>query len=189
MFLKNFLFITLFFVFFYNCQSPLEKKKKEFENCKITIESLEINNLRLFIIPLAPKAYIKANLKVENTNDVPVDIEKFYFKTFLLTNKNKNEQEQTLIADVTNQTLQTIPANSVKIIPTEMQTLFEENSGMKNISTYLYLAKTYLNGEDIDLLMDGSIEFSTMIGKLTIPVKEKLKANLNQKKKQEEKKP
>jgi hypothetical protein len=189
MLFKNFFFIILIFIFTHNCQTPFEKKKKEFENCKITIESLEINNLRLFIIPLAPKAYIKANLRVENTNDVPVDIEKFYFKTFLLSKKNKTEQEQTLIADVTNQTIQTIPANSVKIIPTEMQTLFEENSGIKNISTYLYLAKTYLNGEDIDLLMDGNIEFSTIVGKLNIPVKEKVKANLNQKKKQEEKKP
>ncbi len=163
---------------FVSCANPIEKKKKEFENCKITIDSLEIKNLRLFMVPLAPKAYIKANLRVENTNDVPVDIEKFQFKTFLL----ENDKESTLIAQVMNDQVQKVEAKSVKIIPTEMQTLFEENSSMKNISTYLNIAKSYLNGQDLDLLMDGTVEFNTIVGKINIPIKEKIKANLNQKK-------
>lgn len=170
------LFVVLFL--FINCANPIEKKKKEFENCKITIDSLEIKNLRLFVVPLAPKAYIKANLRVENTNDVPVDIEKFQFKTFLL----EKDKEDTLIAQVMNDQVQKVEAKSVKIIPTEMQTLFEENSSMKNISTYLNIAKSYLNGQDLDLLMDGTVEFSTIIGKINVPIKEKIKANLNQKK-------
>ena len=169
-------FVVLFV--FVNCANPIEKKKKEFENCKITIDSFEIKNLRLFVVPLAPKAYIKANLRVENTNDVPVDIEKFQFKTFLL----EKDKEDTLIAQVVNDQVQKVEAKSVKIIPTEMQTLFEENSSMKNISTYLNIAKSYLNGQDLDLLMDGTVEFNTIVGKIKIPIKEKVKANLNQKK-------
>jgi hypothetical protein len=175
-------FLLLFLAI--NCTNPIEKKKKEFENCKITVDSIEIKNMRLFIVPLAPKAYIKANLRVENTNDVPVDIEKFQFKTFLL----EKDKENTLIAQVQNDQVQKVEAKSVKIIPTEMQTLFEENSSVKNISTYLNIAKSYLNGQDLDLLMDGTIEFNTFVGKVNIPVKEKIKANLNQKK-TEEKKP
>jgi hypothetical protein len=175
---------TLFILLLLNCTNPIEKKKKEFENCKITIDSFEIKNLKLFIVPLAPKAYIKANIKVENTNDVPVDIEKFQFKTYLL----EKDKEDVLIANVVNEMMQTVPAKETKIIETEMQTLFEENTSMKNISTYMNLAKSYLNGGELDLLMDGNIEFNTFAGKISIPVKEKVKANLN-KKKSESKKP
>lgn len=119
--LKFSIFVILLF-FFFIAQTP-SKKRKELENCKITVDSLEIKNFRMFLIPPVPKLYFTANIQIENTNEVPVTIEKFAFKVSTVEGGN----EATYIAEVEHKSEHTIAARSTEIIQADMQTLFEEN--------------------------------------------------------------
>lgn len=168
---------------FLNCTNPIEKKRKELENCKITVDSLEIKNFRMFIVPPVPKLYFTANIQIENTNEVPVTIEKFSFKVSTVESGNEN----TYIAEVTSSNEHTIPALTSEIIQADMQTLFEENVNKKLVIVFADLIKLALGGGEIEFMLEGTVEFNTVLGKMNVPIREKVKTRLRNSKKTEKK--
>lgn len=168
---------------FTNCTNPIEKKRKELENCKITVESLQVKNFRMFLIPPVPKIYFTANIQIENTNEVPVTIEKFSFKVSTVEGGNEN----TYLAEVENKSEHTIPALTTEIIQADMQTLFEENVNKKLVIFFADLMKAALGGGEMEFILEGTIEFNTVLGKMNIPIKEKIKTSLRNTKKSEKK--
>lgn len=181
--LKLFLMILIAFIIFTNCTNPIEKKRKELENCKIKVDSLEIKNFRMFIVPPVPKLYFKANIQIENTNDVPVTIEKFYFKVLTVEGGNENSY----LAEVTNASEHVIAPFSTDMIQADMQTLFEENVNKKLVIFFADLLKAALSGGELEFIIEGTVEFDTILGKMNIPLKEKVKTSLRKPKKIEKK--
>lgn len=179
--LKLSLFISI--LLFSTCTNPIEKKRKELENCKITVDSLEIKNFRMFIVPPVPKLYFKANIQIENTNEVPVTIEKFSFKISTVDGGNENAY----LAEVENKSEHTIPALTTEIIQADMQTLFEENVNKKLVVFFADLIKAALSGGEMEFVLEGTVEFNTVLGKMNVPIKEKVKTRLRNTKKSEKK--
>lgn len=179
--LKLSLFVFLFL--FISCTNPVDKKRRELENCKITVDSLEIKNVRMFIVPPVPKLYFKANIQIENTNEVPVTIEKFSFKISTVESGNENAY----LAEVSNTSEKEIPALTTQIIQADMQTLFEENVNKKLVIFFADLIKAVLAGGEMEFILEGSVEFNTILGKMNIPIKEKVKTSLRKNKKPEKK--
>lgn len=179
--LKLSLFIVV--LVFSTCTNPIEKKRKELENCKITVESLKIKNVRMFIVPPVPKLYFNANIQIENTNDVPVTIEKFSFKVSTIEGGNEN----TYLAEVTNTNQRVIPPLTTEIVEAEMQTLFEENVNKKLVIFFADLIKSALGGGEMEFIIEGTVEFDTILGKMNVPIKEKVKTSLRNSKKTEKK--
>ena len=180
--LKFSIFVILLF-FLLHCTNPIEKKRKELENCKITVDSLEIKNFRMFLIPPVPKLYFTANIQIENTNEVPVTIEKFAFKVSTVEGGN----EATYIAEVEHKSEHTIAARSTEIIQADIQTLFEENVNKKLVIFFADLVKAALGGGEMEFILEGSIEFNTILGKMNIPIREKVKTRMRNPKKPEKK--
>ncbi|MBP7282765.1 MAG: hypothetical protein KBA66_14375 [Leptospiraceae bacterium] len=177
--LASFICILLFI----HCTNPIEKKRRELQNCKITVESLKVKNFRMFLIPPVPKIYFTANIQIENTNEVPVTIEKFSFKVSTVEGGNEN----TYLAEVENKSEYTIPALTTEIIQADMQTLFEENVNKKLMIFFADLMKAALGGGEMEFILEGTIEFNTVLGKMNIPLKEKVKTSLRNPKKTEKK--
>jgi len=175
--------LLLSILLFSTCTNPIEKKRKELENCKITVDSLEIKNVRMFIVPPVPKLYFKANIKIENTNDVPVTIEKFSFKISTIDGGNENAH----LAEVINANEHEIPAFATEIIQADMQTLFEENVNKKLVIFFADLIKAVLGGGEMEFVLEGTVEFNTILGKMNVPLKEKVKTSLRNNKKSEKK--
>ena len=170
--------LLLSILLFSACTNPIEKKRKELENCKITVDSLEIKNVRMFIVPPVPKLYFKANIKIENTNDVPVTIE-------ISTIDGGNENAH--LAEVINANEHEIPAFATEIIQADMQTLFEENVNKKLVIFFADLIKAVLGGGEMEFVLEGTVEFNTILGKMNVPLKEKVKTSLRNNKKSEKK--
>ena len=164
--------LLLSILLFSACTNPIEKKRKELENCKITVDSLEIKNVRMFIVPPVPKLYFKANIKIENTNDVPV-----------IDGGNENAH----LAEVINANEHEIPAFATEIIQADMQTLFEENVNKKLVIFFADLIKAVLGGGEMEFVLEGTVEFNTILGKMNVPLKEKVKTSLRNNKKSEKK--
>ena len=137
----------------------------------------------MFIVPPVPKLYFTANIQIENTNDVPVTIEKFSFKVSTVESGNEN----TYIAEVTSSNEHTIPALTSEIIQADMQTLFEENVNKKLVIVFADLIKLALGGGEIEFMLEGTVEFNTVLGKMNVPIKEKVKTRLRNSKKTEKK--
>lgn len=178
-----FIYLLIGNLVFY-CSNPIEKKKKELQNCIVTVAELEITNFRMFIVPPVPKIYFKTGIRIENTNDVPVTIDRFAFKIALLGVKSESkdaketEQEPSYIAEVINEKPYTIPPLTTEIIYVNMQTIFEENPDRRVIKFFSEILRGVVTGKELEFLLDGTIEFDTVLGAMNIPVKEKIKTKL-----------
>ena len=95
--------------------------------------------------------------------------------------------ENTYLAEVENKSEYTIPALTTEIIQADMQTLFEENVNKKLMIFFADLMKAALGGGEMEFILEGTIEFNTVLGKMNIPLKEKVKTSLRNPKKTEKK--
>jgi hypothetical protein len=177
--LNPFLFIlTCSLLLLFSCSNPIEKKQKELSNCKVTVRDIEIKKILIVPIPPVPKIFFKVSLEVYNTNDVPVTIEKFHFKIATF----QKEDKPIYIAEATNGEEYKFEPLEVKEIPLEMETIFEENLDSRILVFLLEMAKGALRGGEIELLFEGTVEFNTLFGKISVPVKEKMKTKVKLKK-------
>ena len=68
-----------------------------------------------------------------------------------------------------------------------MQTLFEENVNKKLVIFFADLIKAMLGGGEMEFVLEGTVEFNTILGKMNVPLKEKVKTSLRNNKKSEKK--
>jgi hypothetical protein len=68
-----------------------------------------------------------------------------------------------------------------------MQTLFEENVNKKLVIFFADLIKATLGGGEMEFIIEGTVEFDTILGKMNVPIKEKVKTSLRNSKKAEKK--
>ncbi|MDX1960442.1 MAG: LEA type 2 family protein [Leptospiraceae bacterium] len=171
LFKLNFIALTLVLLY---CANPIERKKKQMENCKITLDSIKIQKYQILLIPPVPKIYFKAKLKIENQNSEEVTIQKFDFK--LLTNE-KNEENITL-ANAVSVEEHVLEAKSNKIIELDMVTTLEDNKESKVYGFVGDILGALLTNKEMEFLLKGNVHFETFLGKITVPFEEKIKTKV-----------
>jgi hypothetical protein len=169
-------FILLFpLLIFISCSNPIEKKQKELQNCKITVVSTEIKKFNFLLLPPVPKIQFNITLQIENTNDVEVTIEKFNFKILTKISETTDPMQ---IAIVDNKDEIVLPPLSKKDITLELLTTLEENPDRDVLRLVLFLGKQAMQQEKIDFILDGTIEYSSFLGKINIPYSTSFKTRL-----------
>jgi hypothetical protein len=174
-------FLKIYIVFFViifqcsNCTNPIEKKKKELENCKVSIISADIVKFNFLFFPPVPKIHFKVNLEILNTNDVEVSIEKFSFKVYKKFPEKTNPLQ---IATIGSKEEIVIQALSKKELELDLITTFEESEDKDIFKSVLLLGKSALQNEDIEFELDGIIEYNTIAGKFNIPYSSKFKTKV-----------
>ncbi len=167
-------FLSLMILFF-SCSNPIQKKQKELQNCKISVASTEIKKFNFLLFPPVPKIQFNITLLIENTNDVEVTIEKFTFK--ILTKISENT-EPMQIAIIDNKEEIILPPLSKQELTLDLVTILEENPEKDVLRLVLYLGKQAMQQENVPFILDGSIEYSSFIGKMNIPFTTTFKTRL-----------
>lgn len=171
-FLK-FIFIFLFFII--SCENPIERKKRELENCKLSVIETDILKFQLISFPPIPKVHLLIKTEVENTNDDSVTIQKFFFKVLKPTGKN-NDLIQ--VARVSSTEELEIPPLSKKELNLEVFTTLEENLDNSTYILIMELARSAMKNEEINLVLDGNIEYRTFLGVINVPYQSNFKTKL-----------
>ncbi|MEM7182515.1 MAG: LEA type 2 family protein [Spirochaetota bacterium] len=167
--------LLIFFVFSYqSCSNPIEKRLEALKKCKVHIVSLRVSNFKL-LLPPVPKVYFKAKVSIENTNEIPVTLEKF---DFTILQKLGGLRKNISLANVLYKESVIIPPLQSKTIPLELVTKFEDNRKPALADFLKNLLKAYLTGEELTFVLDGNADFTTSLGTLTIPVTSEKKLKL-----------
>lgn len=165
-------------IFVASCSNPIEKKAQELKNCKVSVNEIEIKSIQLMLLPPVPKIYFIAHLDVLNTNEIPVTIEKFSFQISML-----NKEKQLIsIAHAMNNSEYRIEPEEVRTISVDMETTFENNIDSRIIFFLMESARGILNGGEIELTLEGQVEFNTILGRINVPVNQSIKTKLKLKK-------
>ncbi len=157
------------------CNNPIQQKVKELQKCKATLKYTKITQARMLLFPPVPKIYFKAGVNVENTNDVEVVIDKFDFTVYL---NNQEEKKKFPLASVVSPDSHKIPPHSTETIEIDLETVFEkskENNIMEIAATIL---KKGMTSGELDILLEGTIEFSTSLGNFNIPFSQMTKSKI-----------
>ncbi|MCB1143515.1 MAG: hypothetical protein H7A24_11495 [Leptospiraceae bacterium] len=170
--LKLNIFLLLISFLFFHCSNPIEKKKKEFQNCKVEFVQAEVLKYNLILLPPIPKVYFRIILSVENNNDSEVTIEKFQFE--LKSIGTETQRADLKVARVSNLEEITIPPESTKEIELEMITSLEENPDKEIYKMVLNIIKALLKNETMEFVLDGSFHFDSIIGKIQVPYEKKV---------------
>lgn len=158
------------------CTNPIEKKKKQLENCKITLDSVKIAKYRMLLIPPVPKIYFKAKVNVENANTETVTLQKFDFKVMT----NRKSQNNSTIAEVQSTEEHELQAGEIKALELNLVTMLEETADEEIVGLVIKIFKSLIMNEELEFLLKGNVHFDTAVGKLSIPVEQvfKTKARL-----------
>jgi hypothetical protein len=172
-FTKHFSFFFLI-IFIVACANPIDKKKKQLENCKVTLDSVKIQKYQLLIIPPVPKIYFKANLNVENLNEEEVTIQKFDFK--MLTNYKGKDNTTLATAKSTDEYL--IQPYAIQKIELDLVTTLEDNSDKQVFGFVGDIIGSLLGNKEMEFLLQGNVHFETMFGKISIPFNQVFKTKV-----------
>lgn len=159
-----------------SCTNPIDRKKKQLENCKITLDSVKIAKYRMLLIPPVPKIYFKAKVNVENANPETVTLQKFDFK--VLT--NRKSQNNSVIAEIQSTEEHELQAGEIKALEVNLVTMLEETADEEIVGLVIKIFKSLIMNEELEFLLKGNVHFDTAVGKLSIPVEQvfKTKARL-----------
>lgn len=149
-----------------NCSNPIDKKKKELQNCKLTVISTEILEFRMIAFPPIPKIQLRVNTEIENMNSTPVTIEKF---SFSVKKQTKGGKEPIQIAKVNSEDEIELPPLSKKDLKLDLTTTFEENMEETSFMVLGELVRSVMKREEIEFILDGNIEYRTFLGIVNIP--------------------
>lgn len=169
---KNLIFYLILLLIL-NCVNPIEKKKQEFKNLKITLSKVVIKKYNIMLLPPVPKVYFDVLLNVENENQEEVTIEKIYFKIY-----NSPEKDNILIANARTNEEYKIKPKEKKELLISMVTNFEENKEEKVLNFVGRLIKALLNNDELEFYLDGFVEYNTFLGKINIPVSQIFKTKV-----------
>jgi hypothetical protein len=170
--MKKIKFFLLILLLVSNCTSPIEKKKKELQNLKIKLSKVIIRKYNIILLPPLPKIYFDVFLEVQNTNEESVSIEKLNFQIL----KNYNNQENILIANAKTPQTYELAASETKEIKLEMITNLEENKEKKVYTFVGDIIKALIKNEEIEFVLDGHVEYDTLLGKINLPFSQVFKA-------------
>ncbi len=173
--IKQNLLIILIIIQCFNCTNPIERKRKELENCKVSIISADIIKFNFLFFPPVPKIHFKVTLEIENTNDIEVSIEKFYFKVYKKFPEKLNPLQ---IAILESKEEIIIKSKSKKDLELDLITTFEESEDKDIFKSVLLLGRSAMQNEDIEFDLDGIIEYNTIAGKINIPYSSKFKTKV-----------
>ena len=171
---KLFPYILIFCLFF-TCTNPIEKKRKELENCKLTVNATEIIRFQFILFPPVPKIHFKLFLDIENTNDDEVTIQKFNFNVL---KEFQDKKFPLQVARISSSDEIIIPAKSKRELVLELITILEENQDKDLMKFALSLGNAAFNHQEIEFTLDGMIEFKTLVGIINIPYKNNFKTKL-----------
>lgn len=159
-----------------SCTNPIDRKKKQLENCKITLDSVKIAKYRMLLIPPVPKIYFKAKVNVENANPETVTLQKFDFKVMT----NRKSQNNSTIAELQSTEEHELQAGEIKALELNLVTMLEETADEEIVGLVIKIFKSLIMNEELEFLLKGNVHFDTAVGKLSIPVEQvfKTKARL-----------
>jgi hypothetical protein len=162
---------------FVNCSNPIEKKKKEFENCNIYFVKAEILKYNLVLLPPIPKIYFKVMLELENNNDTEVLVEKFHFDLY----SNFSNTENVILARIDHSNEIIVLPNSIQPIELDLVTSLEENPDSKIYKLVLTIIKSAFNQKQLDFKLIGTIYYKSIIGNIELPFSKIIRVNMNPK--------
>jgi hypothetical protein len=168
--LKIYLSIVSFFfiLLFFGCSNPIERKKEALKNCKVTLKEVSITKTKMLLKPPVPKVFFTIKVEVENTNDIPVTIERFSFDVF-----KEDKKEKLSLAKVHSSEEILIPKKDKVDIELDLQTEFEKNKDANPLYVLKEFLMVLLIQKEVELLFEGNIEFDTIFGKMSLPIQEK----------------
>lgn len=155
------------------CANPIEKKKRELKNLKITLSKVTIKKYNLMFIPPVPKIYFDVFLNIENENPEEATIEKMNFKIY-----NNPEKDNILIASAKTTEEYKLKPKEIKEIKISMVTNFEENKEEKVLNFVGRLLKALINNDELEFFLDGYVEYNTFLGKINIPFSQMFKTRV-----------
>lgn len=158
-------FIILSFLFF-SCTNPIDKKKKELKNLKITVSKVLITKYNMVLIPPLPKIYFNVILNVENENEDAVTIEKFNFK--ILT--NYQNKENFILGTAKNPVEHEFAAKEKRELELAVVTTLEDNADEKVYKFVAEILKSLVLNKEMEFLLEGTVEYNTFLGKINVPV-------------------
>ncbi|MCB1191200.1 MAG: hypothetical protein KDK90_12220 [Leptospiraceae bacterium] len=170
--------ILLSLLSFSHC-NPFQKKIDALKKCEVNLKTLEVTKFRMMLLPPVPKMEFLANLEVINTNDIEVTIEKFDFNVSEISSTN----ELLKLAYTKSEIKHKLKPHETKIIPVTLITVLEQNKENGFVKLLKELVKSMLNKGEMNLLLEGKIEFDTILGNFNVPIKEKRVVNLFKNKK------
>ncbi|MBE7412392.1 MAG: LEA type 2 family protein [Leptospiraceae bacterium] len=174
--LVSFYFIIIFSLIASNfCSNPIQKKLKELQKCKATLKYSKIIQAKMLLFPPVPKIFFKAGVDISNNNEVEVAIDKFDFTVYL---NNPEEGKKLPLAYVTSPESYKIPPLTAQTIEIDLETLFEKSKGENVLEIASTVMKKGLTTGELELLIEGTIEFSTSLGNFNIPFSQITKSKI-----------
>lgn len=131
----------------------------------------------MLLFPPVPKIYFASVVRVDNTNDIPVTMERFRFQIA----KIRKNHEPIPLADVASQKSLIISAHESKNMELEFVTKFEENTDSELLIFVKDLLKAWLTSQDLEILLKGDMEFTTIFGTMNIPISKTTNVRLGKK--------
>lgn len=144
------------------------------KKCKVNLKTLEVKKFRMMLLPPVPKMELIANLEVINVNDIDVTIDRFDFNVFEVSSTD----ELLKLAFVKSQKKHKLEPKETKVIPINLTTMLEKNKENGFVKLLKELVRSMLNKGEMKLLLEGKVEFDTMLGSFQVPVKETKIVNL-----------
>lgn len=157
------------------CSNPIQKKVKELQKCKANLKYAKVTHARMLLFPPVPKIYFKAGVDITNNNDVEVLIDKFDFTVYL---NHFEENKKIPLANVVSPNSHKISPRSTETIEIDLETIFEKSKESNVMEIAAIVLKKGLTSGELDILIEGTIEFSTSLGNFHIPFSQMTKSKI-----------
>ncbi|WCL49608.1 LEA type 2 family protein [Leptospira sp. GIMC2001] len=177
---NSFVYICLIVVVFtgIQCINQDLKNIESLKKCKVDFNSVQLKNIAHGgLFGLAPKIEMDTEIAMTNPNESEVNLYAFDFDVSLLQESGNGELLGKIISD---QEI-IIPANTTQVIPVKIRSDWQEKLDVKLIRILSQLMSDVNAGKDPEFLIEGSIQYKTIFGNLSIPVREVTQAKLRKK--------
>jgi LEA14-like dessication related protein len=155
------------------CKTP-QQNIENLKKCKIRFSSFQLQKLPPQGFPPVPGFVLQTAMTVENPNPSEVEIYEFHLTMFLVG----PEGERDKIAEIQNEELTIVPANSEETIKVKIKTDFDKGWNKALFEIVGKLLRTITSGRNPEFQIEGYVKIDTLFGKFSVPFNEKKEAKL-----------
>lgn len=165
----------LSFLLFFNCLGDY-RNVQNLKNIEVDFKTLQVRKVETEgLFSLTPKIKIDTEMVLRNPNKSHVTVYSFDFDVFML---DEEENFREILGKILSDKEIIVSAESAAIIPIQIRMEYEEKLTSKMMKIVSKLVTDLMNKKETSFEIAGKIQYKTIFGNISIPIKENVKAKL-----------